>query len=99
MQSPELGRAIAPELDFRDISKLRCTNHDWTGTFDWRLLRPRRVLAAMSELFNQFERGLATWADAALSVSLVVSGTAIILAGIFAPRALKALILAWIWFP
>jgi hypothetical protein len=50
-------------------------------------------------LFRSFEQSLSGWPDTILSVSLVASGVAIILAGLFAPRTIKLLVLAWIWFP
>jgi hypothetical protein len=50
-------------------------------------------------LFQSFEQSLGGWPDAVLSVSLVVSGIAVIGVGLFAPRSLKLLVLAWIWFP
>jgi hypothetical protein len=50
-------------------------------------------------LFRSFEQSLSGWPDIVLSVSLVVSGIAIIMVGIFAPRTIKLVVLAWIWFP
>jgi hypothetical protein len=53
----------------------------------------------MKALFHSFEQSLAGWPDTVLSVSLVASGTAVIGIGLFAPRTIKLLVLAWIWFP
>jgi hypothetical protein len=53
----------------------------------------------MKALFQSFEQSLGGWPDAVLSVSLVVSGAAVVLVGLFAPRAIKILVLAWVWFP
>jgi hypothetical protein len=50
-------------------------------------------------LFRGFEQILSGWPDAILSVSLITSGIAVIGVGIFAPRTIKLLVLAWIWFP
>jgi hypothetical protein len=50
-------------------------------------------------LFHNFEQMLNGWPDAVLSVSLIGSGIFVIGVGLFAPRAVKLLILAWIWFP
>jgi hypothetical protein len=50
-------------------------------------------------LFQNFEQFLSGWPDAILSVSLIASGIVVILFGLFAPRAVKLLVLAWIWFP
>jgi hypothetical protein len=50
-------------------------------------------------LFRSFEQSLSGWPDTVLSVSLVVSGIAVILVGLFAPRTIKLVVLAWIWFP
>ena len=53
----------------------------------------------MKALFRSFEQSLSGWPDIVLSVSLVVSGIAIIMVGLFAPRTIKLVVLAWIWFP
>jgi hypothetical protein len=53
----------------------------------------------MKAPYRSFEQTLSGWPDTLLSVSLVVSGTAIILVGLFAPRTIKVVVLAWIWFP
>ena len=53
----------------------------------------------MGALFHRFEQILSGWPDTVLSFSLVVSGITIIMTGLFAPRTIKLLILAWIWFP
>jgi hypothetical protein len=53
----------------------------------------------MRALFRSFEQSLSGWPDTILSVSLIASGIAIIVVGLAAPRTLKLLILAWIWFP
>ena len=53
----------------------------------------------MKALFRNFEQILSGWPDAILSVSLVASGVAVILVGLFAPRTIKLLVLAWVWFP
>jgi hypothetical protein len=50
-------------------------------------------------LFRSFEQSLSLWPDTVLSVSLVVSGVAVILVGLFAPSTIKLVVLAWIWFP
>jgi hypothetical protein len=50
-------------------------------------------------IFESFEQMLSGWPDAILSVSLITSGLVVILIGLFAPRAVKILVLAWIWFP
>jgi len=50
-------------------------------------------------LFRSFEQSLSGWPDTVLSVSLVVSGIAVILVGLFAPKTIKLVVLAWIWFP
>jgi hypothetical protein len=50
-------------------------------------------------LFRSFEQSLSGWPDTIVSVCLVASGVAIILTGLFAPRTIKLLVLAWIWFP
>jgi hypothetical protein len=53
----------------------------------------------VKDLFRSFEQSLGGWPDTVLSVSLVVSGIAVIAAGLFAPRTVKLIVLAWIWFP
>ena len=53
----------------------------------------------MKALFRSFEQSLSGWPDAVLSVCLVVSGIVIIGVGLFAPRTIKLVVLAWIWFP
>ena len=53
----------------------------------------------MKALFRSVERSLSGWPDTVLSVSLVVSGIVVIIVGLFAPRTIKLVILAWIWFP
>ena len=53
----------------------------------------------MKALFQSFERILSGWPDTLLSVSLVLSGIAVVLVGLFAPKSIKLLVLAWIWFP
>jgi hypothetical protein len=53
----------------------------------------------MKALFRSFEQSLSGWPDTALSVSLVASGIAVIIVGLFAPRTIKLVVLAWIWFP
>jgi len=53
----------------------------------------------MKVLFRSFEHSLSGWPDTILSVALVSSGIAIMLVGLFAPRAVKLLVLAWVWFP
>ena len=53
----------------------------------------------MNALFRSFEQTLGGWPDTVLSVSLVVSGIAVILVGLFAPKTIKLVVLAWIWFP
>lgn len=50
-------------------------------------------------LFQSFEQLLNGWPDTILSVCLVASGIAVIGVGLFAPRVVKLLVLAWIWFP
>jgi hypothetical protein len=50
-------------------------------------------------LFRGFEQSLSGWPDSVLSVSLVASGIAVILVGLFAPKTIKVVVLAWIWFP
>jgi predicted membrane-bound spermidine synthase len=54
---------------------------------------------SMKALFRSFEQNLSGWPDTILSVALVTSGIAVILVGMFAPRTVKLLVLAWIWFP
>ena len=53
----------------------------------------------MKALFNSFEQILSGWPDAILSVSLIASGIVVIGVGLFASRAVKLLVLAWVWFP
>jgi len=53
----------------------------------------------MKALFRSFEQSLSGWPDTILSVSLIASGIVIILVGLFAPRTIKLLVLAWVWFP
>ena len=53
----------------------------------------------MKALFQSFEQILSGWPDAILSVALISSGIVVIGIGLFAPRAIKLLVLAWIWFP
>jgi hypothetical protein len=50
-------------------------------------------------LFRSFEQSLSGWPDTVLSVSLVISGVAVIFVGLFAPRTIKLFVLAWVWFP
>jgi hypothetical protein len=50
-------------------------------------------------LFRGFEQSLSGWPDTILSISLVVSGIVAIGVGLFAPRTIKLLVLAWVWFP
>jgi hypothetical protein len=50
-------------------------------------------------LFRHFEQMLSGWPDAILSVALIGSGIVVILIGLFAPRTVKLLVLAWVWFP
>jgi hypothetical protein len=50
-------------------------------------------------LFQSFERMLSGWPDVLLSASLVTSGIGVILVGLLAPRTVKLVVLAWIWFP
>jgi hypothetical protein len=50
-------------------------------------------------IFRSFEQSLGGWPDTVLSISLVASGIAVIVVGLFAPRTVKVIILAWIWFP
>jgi hypothetical protein len=58
-----------------------------------------RVRCGVKALFRTFEQSLSGWPDGILSVSLIASGIVVILVGLFAPRAIKLLVLAWIWFP
>jgi hypothetical protein len=53
----------------------------------------------LKALFYSFERTLSGLPDTIISVCLVVSGIAIVAAAAFAPRTIKLLLLAWIWFP
>jgi hypothetical protein len=53
----------------------------------------------MKALFQSFERSLGGWPDTVLSVSLIASGIVVIGVGLFAPRTIKLIVLAWIWFP
>lgn len=53
----------------------------------------------MRALFRSVEESLRGWPDNVLSVSLVTSGIVIIGVGLFAPRTIKLLVLAWVWFP
>jgi hypothetical protein len=50
-------------------------------------------------LFRSFEQSLSGWPDTILSISLVISGIVVIGVGLFAPRTIKLLVLAWVWFP
>jgi hypothetical protein len=52
----------------------------------------------MKSLFHSFVQTLSGWPDTVLSVSLVVSGVAVILVGLFAPKTSKLVVPAWIWF-
>jgi sugar phosphate permease len=53
----------------------------------------------MRALFHSFEQSLSGWPDTILSISLIVSGIVVICVGLFAPRTIKLVVLAWIWFP
>jgi hypothetical protein len=71
-----------------------------TGGWEWDGIHRQRVNeAGVRALFRGFEQSLSGWPDTILSVALVGSGIAVIFVGLFAPRAIKLLILAWIWFP
>jgi len=50
-------------------------------------------------MFRQFETAISGWPDTILSTLLVASGILIILIGLFAPRTIKLLVAAWVWFP
>jgi hypothetical protein len=54
---------------------------------------------AVKEMFQHLEQMLSGWPDTILSASLVVSGIVVIGVGLFAPRTIKLLVLAWVWFP
>jgi hypothetical protein len=54
---------------------------------------------SVKALFHSFEQSLSGWPDTVLSASLIVSGIAVIGVGLFAPKTVKLVVLAWIWFP
>jgi hypothetical protein len=54
---------------------------------------------SVKALFRSFEESPSGWQDTVLSVSLVVSGVPVIIVGLFAPRTIKLVVPAWVWFP
>jgi len=59
----------------------------------------RYTLVHLPPLIKQVDQALEGWPDTALTVLLVVLGTAVILLGLFGPRWLKPVIAAWVIAP
>lgn len=58
-----------------------------------------QALGSVKGWYYSLEQALNGWPDYLLSLAMIISGIVVILTGLFAPRWLKLVMLAWIIFP